>query len=451
MMRALFFALAWTISVSTATSSFAQNNNPIKPAELENKLPSGEGVQSNTEVEDLQTIPADTTRVILKQFKENNPDAREHKLSLVSEAYTEDASNPAIKLERMWVGSKGTLLEIIGLPRRGQSNSAVISNDTIRLVNLKSNLASKPLGIDGVSIVSDRRGGVALILKPGDTMYILMEPIDDLQPMRLNYKGWDGRETNYFDRIDPRFRERYDGAFKNAMNSGATPDALKDYLIEFGRNDPDKKAPVVFMALINRMRAQNTFEGFYQAYLLIKDPADAKAAFRLIKNDEHRFKVEAIAVASLADKNRLLDVSFQLNPSTLNNNTFNCGVNCTSNTNASRNITGTISVKAKQGNSPIKLRVGTYQVTFNTELILPRWGKQESNIGGSFDKQSDDITKGTVSVVLSPPNYSATVPVDFGSVLVASAQRSSSGSYSRFWAIGDARATIKYKNMELVK
>ena len=103
--------------------------------------------------EELKTIEADTTRAILKQFKIDNPDAREHKLGLVSEAFTEDPSNPALKLERMWVGGKGTLLEVTGLRRVGQPNSAAIAPHTLRLVNLKTQQSAKLLDVDGVQQV----------------------------------------------------------------------------------------------------------------------------------------------------------------------------------------------------------------------------------------------------------------------------------------------------------
>lgn len=399
----------------------------------------------------VQAIPADTTRAILKQFKIDNPEAREHKLGLISEAYTEDASNPALKLERLWVGGKGALLELVGLPRKGQRYSAAMSPKTLRLVNLKTSEAVESLGVDGAELVLDQRGNVVLVLKPGETMYLLMGPVDDMQAMSLNYTGWDNKEAKYFDRIDPRFRERYDTAHQLALSTVATPDQLKDFLVEFARQDPDKKAPVVFMALINKMRAQNTFEGYYQAYLLIKDPADAKAAFKLARTDEHKAKMEDIAVATLVDKSRLLDLSFQLNPSTTSTGESGCGFSCNSNFNARRNVSGTLTVRAKQSASPIKLRLGTYQVVLNTELTLPRWGKQESGLSGNFDRKSDDSIKGTVTVVLAPPTYSATIPVDFGTVQVAYSQRGSSGSYTRYWAVGDAQAAVRYKSMGLVK
>ena len=399
----------------------------------------------------VQAVPADTTRAILKQFRLDNPDARQHNLGLVSEAYTEDASNPALKLERLWVGGKATLLELTGLPRKGQRYSAAMSPKTLRLVNLKTHAATEPLGVDGAELVLDRRGNVVLVLKPGETLYLLMGPVDDRQPMSLTYLGWDNNEAKYFDRIDPRFRERYDAAHQLASSPSATPDQLKDFLVEFARQDPDKKAPSVFMALINKMRAQNTFEGYYQAYLLIKDTADAKAAFKLARTDEHRAKMEAIAVAALADKSRLLDMSLQLNAGTTNIGEGGCGFSCNANFDARRHVTGTITVRAKPSGSPIKLRLGSYQVTLSTELTLPRWGKQESSLSGNFDRPSDDKVNGVVTVVLAPPNYAASIPVDFGAVQVAYSQRGASGSYTRYWAVGDAQATVRFKSMGLVK
>jgi len=445
-MRYLLLLLACGLAISPAVAQGVIGSGTQTAGEIKDAKPAKEAAD-----EFVQAIPADITRAILKQFKINNPEAREHKLGLVSEAYTEDASNPALKLERLWVGDKGALLELVGLPRKMQRYSAAMSPKTLRLVNLKTSAAVEPLGVDGAELVLDRRGNVALVLKPGETMYLLMGPVDDMQPMSLNYTGWDNKEAKYFDRIDPRFRERYDAAHQLALSAGATPDQLKDFLVEFARQDPDKKAPVVFMALINRMRAQNTFEGYYQAYLLIKDPADAKAAFKLARTDEHRAKMEDIAVATLVDKSRLLDLSFQLNQGATSTGEGGCGFSCNSNFNARRNVSGTLTVRAKQSSSPIKLRLGTYQVVLNTELTLPRWGKQESGLSGNFDQKSDDIIKGTVTVVLAPPTYSATVPVDFGTLQVAYSQRGAAGNYTRYWAVGDAQATVGFKSMGLVK
>ena len=401
--------------------------------------------------EELKTIEADTTRAILKQFKIDNPDAREHKLGLVSEAFTEDPSNPALKLERMWVGGKGTLLEVTGLRRVGQPNSAAIAPHTLRLVNLKTQLSAKLLDVDGVQQVLDRRGGKVLLLKASDTMYLLMEPVDDLQAMSLSYIGWDNNEAKYFDRIDPRFKERYDAAYKLASSTGATPEQMKDFLVEFAKQDPDKKAPVVFLALINKMRAQNTFEGYYQAYLLIKDPADAKAAYKLVKTDNHRSKMEAIAVATLADKSRMLDMNLQVYPSSTNTSEGSCWFACKYNFSADRRVSGTLTISAKQSNTPIKLKTGTYKVTVSTELTLPRWGIQKSAWLGSFDKQSDEVSRGSVTVTLSPPNYSATVPINFGAMQIAFVQRGSAGGATIYWATGDAQVSARFKSMELIK
>ncbi len=295
--RILIFIAA--IAVLIGTSIFAQTTTNSKSNLLGVMLdvPLGEN-------EILQTVLADTTRAIFKQFKIDNPDAREHKLSLVSEAFEEDPSNPAVKLERMWVGSKGTLLEITGLQRLGQPSSAIISPDTLQLTNLKTTQTSRLVTFDGVTQVKDQRGRVALILKPRDTMFLLMEPIDGFQPYSLDYLGWDRKSAKYFDRIDPLFRERYDRDFNVASNPAATPDQMKDFLIDFAKNDPDKRAAQVFVALIGRMRAQNTFEGYYNAYLLIKDPADAKAARLLVRTDDHRKKMDEI----LAEEQRQIEV-----------------------------------------------------------------------------------------------------------------------------------------------
>jgi hypothetical protein len=400
---------------------------------------------------DLQTIAPDKSKAIVEKFMLENPRAREHKLGIVSEAFTENSTNPALKLERMWVGANGTLLEITGLQRVDQPNSAVISPATLALTNLKTLQSAKLLGFDGVSQVVDKKGGgKALVLNPNDTMYLLMEPVDDLQPLKLEYYGWDRRAANYFDRIDPRFRERYDLSYGIASSSNATPDQMKNFLVEFANNDPDKRATKIFLSLINRMREQNTFEGYYQAYLLIRDPADAKSAYKLARTDEHRSKMENIAVATLVDKGRLFELSLRLNPSSTSSREGSCLMFCNYNFTASRNVTGTLTVRAKKSGSPIKLRLGTYKLNFSSLLTLPRWGQRKSNWLGNFDQRSDQVLSGAINVTLRPPDYTVSIPVNFGTLEIAWFERGSAGGYSAYWADGNARASVKLKNVELV-
>jgi len=398
----------------------------------------------------VDTIEADTSKAILKRFRADNPGAREHKLGIASEAFQEDPANPALKLERMWVGEKGTLFEILGLERKGRPESAIISYSSLRLRD-KAGFQRQPLGYEGVTELRDKRGGSALVVRPGDAFYLLMPPIDDLQPHSLIYLGWDGKASSYFDRIDPRFRERYDASVKAAMSTDATPEQMKDFLVEFARRDPDNKAPKVFLALINKMRDQNSFEGYYHAYLLIKDPADARAAQKLMRTDEHRAMMENLAVATLVDKSRLLDMDFRLNSGQTTSGEGGCWMLCRYNFTAQRAVSGTVTVRAKKSGTPIRLRLGSYRVTLSTELMLPRHGLQESSWLGNFDKRADDVRTGQVTVTLGPPDYSATVPVSFGQVDVAFFQRGSAGGYTAYWADGDGRATLAFKSMELLK
>lgn len=103
-----------------------------------------------------------------------------------------------------------------------------------------------------------------------------------------------------------------------------------------------------------------------------------------------------------------------------------------------------MTVRAKQSGTPIRLRLGTYRVTLSTELDH---GLQESNWLDSFDKRADDVRTEQVTVTLSPPDYTATVPVSFGQVDVAFFQRGSAGGYTAYWADGDGRATLGFKSM----
>lgn len=432
--------ICWLLAQQLTNTYAAQTAVPLQPAE-------DSVVETDQSIE---TIPADTSKVILKSFKAANPEHKEYLINLVSEAYAEDPSNPALKLNKMWVGKGGTLLEITGLPRSGQSKSATMAPDSIRLVNLKTRQSAGLEAFDGVQQVLDRRGSKALVLKPGDTMYLLMGVIDDYQPHSLEFLGWDNQRGQYFDRIDPRFKDRYLDAYRAASGPSATPESMKEFLVEFAKNDIDKKAPEVFMALIQRMRNQKTFEGYYQAYLLLQDPADAKAAYRLVRNDADRTKMEYLAVSTLQDKSRLLNLSARLNASSTQSDEGGCLMFCKYNFTASRKVSGQLTVSAKRSGSPIKLKMGTYRVHFDVETRLPRW-KIEKAWHGNTDSQSDYNSTSTLSVLLAPPNYTATINHTFANWDVTFFQRGSVGGYTAIWATGDGQVRLRFKSMELVE
>lgn len=440
-------ALLVSCALNNAT---AQSSNPVKSADTAKVSSATENSDSAATNEDLQTIAADTSRAIVRQFKADNPDAREHKLEIVSEAFTEDKSNPALKLERIWAGGRGTLLEVTGLPRQGQPNSAAIAPESLRLTNLKTGQAASLLAFEGVAQVLDQRGGKALLLKAGDTMYLLMGPVDDSQPMSLDYTGWDYRKAKYFDRIDPRFRERYDAAHKLASSQNATPEQMKDFLVEFGNYDPDKKAPQVFLALINKMRAQNTFEGYYQSYLLIKDPEDARKASLTARTDEHRSKLEHMAVATLTDKNRLFDFDLRLTPSTTSSSEGSCWIACNYNFKASRPVAGQLNIRL-QPTSPIKLKQATYKVIFTAQIYMPRRKIRQSSWLGNYDGSDDISYAQDISIIVLPPNYIANAAVQLGSLDVAFFQRGSAGGYEGAYATSNASVQLKLKSVELIK
>jgi hypothetical protein len=398
----------------------------------------------------LESFSAESGDQLLKQFQRDNPRARQHKLGLVSEAFTEDPSNPALRLERVLVGPKGTLLEIVGLNRVGRPDSAIIAYASLRLIDFDKT-EHAPIAFRGVGTVRDKRGDVALVVKPGDRLYLLMPTIDDFRPFALAYLGADLQFSRYFDEIDPRYRERYDTLAARALANTATPEQMRDFLVEFARDDPERKAPQVFLALINKMRAQNTFEGFYNAYLLLQDPADAKAAFQLSKTDAQRAKMENIAVATLADKGRLLDMQFQVQPGSTSSGEGQCMLPCSSNFRASRTFGGNLILKARGGDSPIKLRHGTYKVTFDTELIVPRWLLRDSALHGKADQRSDDVRKGKVTVTLRPPDYAAAVNFEFGKFDIALFERGAGGGYTAYWADGEPRAIVKMRSVELAE
>lgn len=248
---------------------------------------------SNTSVSSDETniLPEDDISSVIRQFKTDSIQTREYQLGKVSEAYSEDRSNPALKLERVLSHDKGTLLDIIGLSRNGKKYSAIIDTDTLYLQSLNSGKQYKLVLQVGGTQVEGKGDKKLLQVMPDEHIYLFFEPIDDFHAHSLRYTNWAGRPDSYFDVIDPRFRERYDTSYGKA-NNGSVED-MKSFLMEFARNDPDMRAQKVFVALINKLHSLNTFDGYYQAYQLVKDPADERAASKLARNEEQQAKLQA--------------------------------------------------------------------------------------------------------------------------------------------------------------
>lgn len=243
---------------------------------------------------------------LLEQFLKDEPTARLHPLAMVSEAFQEDPANPALQLERLWVGASGTMLELRGLQRKGQVYSALIHQDTLHLKTLKSGRLVGFLASDGGMRFEDPTGKKLIRVRPGDVVHLFFAPIEALQAHSLRYSNPLGSEDSYFDRIDPQFRERYDQMFALASGPDARIDGLKAFLMEFVGQDSDRRLQKVFVDLIQRLRAQRSFEGYYDAYALVKDPKDENEARKLAKTDDQRSRLDAaVAVVRQAETLKL--------------------------------------------------------------------------------------------------------------------------------------------------
>lgn len=199
----------------------------------------------------------------------------------------------------MWVGTNAILLELTGLARKGKSLSAVMRRDTLRIKNSKGETAEL-IAFEGVTELRDRRSGSALVVNPSDTLYLLFGKLDDYFAYSLSHVNRDGKESIYFDRIDPRFRERYD-----AMHVAATtPLAMKEFVVEFASNDPDKRVFRIFSKLLGEMRAQGSFEGHYAAYRLIGEPKDYAAMQRSASTVDQKALIQSIEEEKQAEIRR---------------------------------------------------------------------------------------------------------------------------------------------------
>ena len=241
----------------------------------------------------------------IERMKIENPNTREHVLSLVSEAYTENSGNPALRLDRIWVNENSTLLELTGLQRRGNTFSAIMDVTTLYLLDLKRNTTEKLLLNVGGNEVETEEGRRMVSLLPGEKLYLFFPVIVDLNPQSLRYANWTGAEDRYFDKIDPLFNRRYDLSFQKAASNTSTIEDMKAFLVEFASSDPEKRAQKIFTDLIVRLRSDNTFDSRYQAYKLIKDPADEQMAEKLAQTTEQREKLaKAVAVVKATEANK---------------------------------------------------------------------------------------------------------------------------------------------------
>lgn len=251
------------------------------------------------DVTQLERIDARTTRVIVKNFLEANPMPKKYTVNAVSQGYEEDESRPALKLNQVWVGANAILLDLTGLTRKGKGVSAVMRRDTLRLKNSKGE-TSPLMAFEGVTELRDRRGGSALVVNPGDSLYLMFGKLDDYFAYSLSHLNRDNTGSVYFDRIDPLFRERYDVVHAAAM----TPIAMKDFMVEFASNDPDKRVLPIFAKLLGEMRAQKTFEGYYAAWRLTEEPKDYAAMQRTALSAKQKAIIRAIEEEKQAEIRR---------------------------------------------------------------------------------------------------------------------------------------------------
>ena len=219
--------------------------------------------------------------------------------------------------------------------------------------------------------------------------------------------------------------------------------------MSYAGNDPDKRVPEVFMQLMQDLRDLNTFDGYYQAYLIAQDPKDARMAQRLASSDAHKAKLENLAVATLADKGRLFD--FDLKPSVgrVKESEDSCWFACRYNFWATRDVFAKLTVRQRR-DSPIKLRHGKYRVTFAGSLNLPKWQIRESNWHGDYDGPDKETEKFTQQVIFELGQTKAETEFKVGNITLATFERGSAGGYHGIWATADPTITLSIKSVELI-
>lgn len=297
--RSIFFVAFAILFVTLSLSEFAYAQTPSKPigaADIPSDVPGADLFQDFSQIE---PVAASTARSVSAKFQRENPSARVFTLGRNSQDYDQNSTRPALRLDKVWVGEQTILFELTGLSRSQNSASAVMRKETLQIRNSRGQIG-RLVSAEGVVELKDRRGGSALMVAPDDKLHLLFEKIDDYFAMTLFHQNIDGRESIYFDAVDPRFRERYD-----RMHSAAiTPEGMKDFLVEFANNDPDKRVLPVFSKFIGEMRRLQSFEGYQGAFQLLGDPKDYEAMKRAAKTDEHRNVIRAIEDEKQAEVRR---------------------------------------------------------------------------------------------------------------------------------------------------
>ncbi len=287
--------VASSVSHAQALVAPASAASPTEPARAESAPGTSQVHEMFDDYGQVEQVAAETAQSVSKKFFAENPSARKYTVNLTSQDHEQNPTRPALTLKTVAVGEREILVELVGLPRTQNDASAVMRRDTLQMKNSKGQVA-KLLAFDGVGELRDRRGGSALVVAPGDTLHLLFEKFDDYAAYSLFHVNRDGRDSVYFDPIDPRFRERYD-----AMHAAAnTPLGMKNFLVEFANNDPDKRVLPIFAKFLGEMRKLKTFEGYQGAFQLMGDPKDYEAMRRAAQTDEHKAVIKAIEDEKLA-------------------------------------------------------------------------------------------------------------------------------------------------------
>lgn len=428
--------------LSLSFNAFTQEGGHGREANIKQNLEKIE-TERDASSNDVQVVDASPAKAFLNQFLNDNPAPRQYSYDTVF-TNKDSAGEPALQLKRIWVGNSGALVEVLGLPRTGKKTSAVIRRDTLAIESIKGGSYDLKT-FAGAQELRDPRGGSAIVVYPGDTAYLLFAPINDYYPFKIRHVIDSGNVYDYFGILDPRFRERYDNAFREAV----TPEKMKDFIVEFAKNDPDNRVRGVFVNLIGLMRAQNTFEGYYHTYLLLQDPNDLRMASKLARNNDHKAKIEHMAVATLVDKSRL--IKFSLNPvqAATYNDEASCFMFCKYNFSALRPIKGNLTVKLSD-KPVIKLAHGSYRVTFSASAFVPRIEQRRSAWLGDRDGESNLSWTKDVMLELRPPDYQGSVAYDLGNAKLTFFQRGSMGGYEAHWPTGDPEVKFTFKSMELI-
>jgi hypothetical protein len=227
-----------------------------------------------------------------------------------------------------------------------------------------------------------------------------------------------------------------------ALNSTSVA-AVTAALTILEKQDLDNRVPAARNHLLLLLRKDRTFSSLWRAFTMSNAKEDFVAAQGLAKSRADLEAFEQGAVKLVTNPIRLFNVEFRFDKAQIaHSHKENAGVFSMFSVWFNKSVSGTLALELAR-DSPIRPRYGNYDVTVDLNLTIPRNSQVRSKFAGNSDKPTDWVVNRTVTARLSPPNYRASVKVDFGTAEIAFFDRGSQGGHTLVSPTDDPTVTVR--------